>query len=328
MPEVPPLRGAIDEPAGRRRRPGPCRDSVGRVIRLVCWMALASVACRAEARDADGATRATPDASDESRRVAATAKPAAAEMDRVDGAKDDAAAGAGRDAAASSLPALSGFFEALPVANHPDAWMSLPTGATGKRPVVVVVHGAGDRPDWQCGGWRRATGEYPFVVCPRGAYAPGDSTKSDVRYTHRGGATLLAYIDASLAALQERYPDYVDTSSPVLAGFSLGASEILALAVQDPGRFPRIALVEGATDPWTDARIDAYVAGGGLRVLFGAGQRANEAAAKASAKRLIARGLGARVVYAPVNHTFEPPLEDAIGGELAWWLAGDARWNL
>ncbi|HTB78769.1 MAG TPA: hypothetical protein VK762_36250 [Polyangiaceae bacterium] len=267
-------------------------------------MALAAVACRTASHDdAGGATRASLDAS-------------------VD------AAGAGGDAAAAPLPALTGFFEALPVAGHPDAWLSLPTGATGKRPVVVVIHGAGDRPDWQCGGWRRATGEFAFVVCPRGTYAPGDSTKNDIRYTHQGGAALLAYLDASLAALQARYPAYADTSTPVLAGFSLGASEILALAVQDPPRFPRIALIEGATGvAWTDARIDAYVAGGGLRVLYGTGQRANETAAKAVVKRLIARGLDARVVYAPVNHTFDPPLEDAIRGELAWWLAGDERWK-
>src|ERR1700722_2798504 len=116
-----------------------------------------------------------------------------------------------------ALAPLPRFFEALPVAGHPDAWISLPTGATGKRPVVVVIHGAGDRPDWQCGGWRRATGEFAFVVCPRGTYAPGDSTKNDIRYTQQGGAALLAYLDASLAALQARYPAYADTSTPVLA---------------------------------------------------------------------------------------------------------------
>jgi predicted esterase len=226
------------------------------------------------------------------------------------------------------LPELTGFFEALPVPGHPDAWMSLPTGATNKRPVVVVIHGAGDRPDWQCGGWRRATRELAFVVCPRGAYAALDSTKEDARYTHRGGTALLEYIDASLAAVEARYPDYADTSTPILAGFSLGASEILALAVQAPARFPRIALVEGGTNGWTDARIDAYRTGGGQRVLYGTGQRANEAAARTAVKRLIAKGLDARVVYAPVNHTFDPPLEDAVRGELEWFVAGDPRWEL
>jgi predicted esterase len=276
------------------------------------WIALAPLACRGEPRSDAAVSPRTSEA------LAAAPSDGSA-------AADGAEIG---DAAGLALPALAGFFEALPVPGHPDAWMSLPTGATGKRPVVVVIHGAGDRPDWQCGGWRRATRELAFVVCPRGAYAPGDSTKDDQRYTHRGGVALLAYIDASLDALEARYPDYADTRAPVLAGFSLGASEILALAVQTPARFPRIALVEGATSAWTDARIDAYRAGGGLRVLYGAGQRVNEAAARAAAKRLIARGVDTRVVYAPVNHTFDPPLEDAVKSELDWFVESDSRWKI
>ena len=226
----------------------------------------------------------------------------------------------------ASLPPVAGFFEALPVAGHPDAWMSLPTGATGPRPVVVMIHGAGDRPDWQCGGWRRATAGYPFVICPRGAYVPGESTHDDARYTHRGGAALLAYIDASLEALRAKYSGYADTEHPLLAGFSLGASEVLALAVQDPGRFPRLALVEGAVNAWTFARADAYLAGGGLRVLYATGQRSNDAAAKITVQRLLQRRVDARAVFAPVGHTFDVPLEDAVRSQLEWLVEDDSSW--
>src|SRR5271165_1233900 len=99
--------------------------------------------------------------------AAATAAPGSVAAQALDASSSDAS---WSDAAASDAATLAprpGFFEALPVAGHPDAWMSLPTGATGKRPVVVVIHGAGDRPDWQCGGWRRATSGFPFIVCPR-----------------------------------------------------------------------------------------------------------------------------------------------------------------
>lgn len=223
---------------------------------------------------------------------------------------------------------ITGFFEALPVLGHPDAWLSLPTGATSKRPVVVVIHGAGDRPDWQCGGWRRATREYPFIVCPRGAFAPGDSTKDDQRYTHTGGPALVAHIDAALDALVAKYPDYADASQPLLAGFSLGSYEVFQIAVKQSSRFPRVVLVEGLTDGLDDARARKFVAGGGLRVLFGCGQRGCAAAAKATAARLVARDhLDARSVFAPVGHTFDPPLEDAIEGEMGWLVADDPRWN-
>jgi pimeloyl-ACP methyl ester carboxylesterase len=190
-----------------------------------------------------------------------------------------------------------------------------------------MIHGAGDRPDWQCGGWRRATGEYPFIVCPTGRVDRASSTKDDTRYTHAAGPTLLAYIDAALAALSARYPDHADTAHPLLAGFSLGSFAILALAVQDPDRFPRVALIEGATEAFDDVRARAFVHGGGQRVLFGCGQKGCEAAAKAAAQRLQTHDhLDARVVYAPVNHTFDPPLEDAVARELPWLVQGDPRW--
>jgi pimeloyl-ACP methyl ester carboxylesterase len=184
-----------------------------------------------------------------------------------------------------------------------------------------------DRPDWQCGGWRRATAEHAFILCPTGRVDPGNSTKGDTRYTHIGGPALLAYIDASLVALASRYSDYADTDTPLLAGFSLGSWAALALAVQQPARFPRVALVEGVTDKLDDARARTFVEGGGVRVLFGCGQKGCELAAKATAQRLDARDhLPAHVAFAPVNHTFDPPLEDAIHAELSWLVEGDLRW--
>jgi poly(3-hydroxybutyrate) depolymerase len=233
------------------------------------------------------------------------------------------------DAAASEagLAPIAGELESLSVAGHPDAFVSLPTGATGRRPVVVVVHGTGDRPDWQCEGWRSATAQFPFIVCPTGFHEKRWSTKADTRYTHIGGAPLLAYIDASLAALARRYPDYADTRTPLLAGFSLGASEILSLAVKDPARFPRIALIEGGSKGWTRARIEAYVRGGGKRVLYGAGQAGVDRSERAATKRLLAGGLDARVTYVPVGHNFDQRLVDAIGTEMPWLVSGDARWD-
>ena len=222
---------------------------------------------------------------------------------------------------------IGGVFETLAVAGPPDALISLPTGATTRRPVLVVVHGSGDRPNWQCEGWRSATAAFPFIVCPTGAYEARWSTLGDTRYTHSGGASLLGYIDASLTALAARYPDQADTDAPLLAGFSLGASEILGLAMKDPSRFPRIALIEGAWDGWTDARMTAYAKGGGQHVLYGAGQRDVERKEGATAKRLVDAGLETRVVFAPVGHSFDQRLVDAIRAEAAWLVEGDARWR-
>lgn len=167
-------------------------------------------------------------------------------------------------------------------------------------------------------GWRRATNEYAFIVCPRGSAAP--------RFTHIGGTALLEYIDGALDALVGRYPDYVDTEKPLLAGFSLGAAQVTELAARLPGRFPRIALVEGATKAWSLARVSSFSEGGGQRVLFGCGQDGVRDRAERTAKRLESAGLDVHVVFANVGHRFGPSLQDAVRGQLAWLMEGDERW--
>jgi pimeloyl-ACP methyl ester carboxylesterase len=284
-----------------------------RALAILLATAIVAIGCRRQVAPAPAPTQSAPVASDASQEEPPAAPSASARADAL-----------------APLAPLSGFFEALPVAGHPDAWISLPTGATSKRPVVIVVHGAGDRPDWQCGGWRRATSGFPFVVCPRGAVSARDSTKDDVRYTLAGGDSLRKYIDGALEALAARYPEYADTTPPILlAGFSLGSYEIASMAMREPSRFPSIVLVEGLTSGFDDARARAFAAAGGKRVLFGCGQRGCDAAARAAAQRIEkADGLEAAAVYAAVDHTFAEPLEDAVGAKMAWLVKDDPRWRL
>jgi hypothetical protein len=229
------------------------------------------------------------------------------------------------EAALEPIPA-DPLFTNLAVAGFPEAVVSVPNGATSRRPVVIVLHGSGDRPDWNCDAWRHITGAYGFVLCPRGTYVPGESTSNDRRYTHRGGAYLHAHIDAALHALEERFGAYVDSDQPVVTGFSLGATEIGQLAASDPRRFPRVAQLEGGHGVWTPSAIDGFLHGGGQRVLFGCGSSWCVSPAKAAAARLEKAGASAHVVFAAVGHTNDRPLQEALMGELAWFLAGDVRW--
>jgi hypothetical protein len=217
-------------------------------------------------------------------------------------------------------------FTNLAVPGFPDAVVALPNGAITQRPVLVVIHGSGDRPDYNCDAWRHITSDYPFVLCPRGDYVPSESGKGDdKRYTHRGGAYLRRHVDAALASLATRFAGYVDVDRPALAGFSLGASEVAGLALSDPARFPRVAEIEGGHDVWTAANARAFAAGGGPRVLFGCGSAWCVPAAKARVARLQNGGLEARAVYANVGHTTDRPLQEAIMTEIGWFLAGDPR---
>ena len=234
---------------------------------------------------------------------------------------DDAS---GAAAALAPIPA-DPLFTNLTIAGFPEAVVSVPNGATSPRPVMIVLHGSGDRPDWNCDAWRHITGARGFVLSLRGQYVPAESTKDDRRYTHRGGAYLRAHVDAALEALAARFAGYVDIERPVVAGFSLGATEVAELAVGAPARFPRVALVEGGHGVWNDVTIRSF-AGEDRRVLFGCGSSWCVPSAKAAALRVANGGVQARTVYANVGHTTDRPLQEAIMSELSWFLEGDLRW--
>jgi predicted esterase len=198
--------------------------------------------------------------------------------------------------------------------------------ATSPRPVLIVLHGSSDRPDWNCDAWRHITGARGFVLCPRGQYVAADSTKDDARYTLRGGAPLRAYLDAALDALARRFEGYVDVRRPVLAGFSLGASEIAQIAIADAPNVGSVALIEGGHDVWTAANIRRYAEHGGSHVLFGCGSSWCMDPARKAAARLQAGGVEAHLVHANVGHTTDRPLQEAIMSDLRWFLQGDERW--
>jgi poly(3-hydroxybutyrate) depolymerase len=243
-----------------------------------------------------------------------------------DAATDDADARAAVEALAPIPP--DPLFTNLEVGGVADAdVVSVPNGATSPRPVIVVLHGSGDRPDWNCDAWRHITGARGFVLCPRGVFVPAESTPGDARYTIHGGAALERHLEAAFAALAARFAGYVDLDRPLAAGFSLGAIEIAQIATAHPARFSRVALVEGSHGVWTPAAARAFATNGGRRVLFGCGSPWCVPLAKDAVSRLVAGGVEARAVQARVGHTTDRPLQEAIMGEFAWWLDGDARWT-
>jgi len=225
----------------------------------------------------------------------------------------------------SAVPTLP-HFDRLPVPGFPDSVVAAPFQLDQVRPVVVVLHGLGGRPEPHCEAWRNITRARGFVLCPRGAFDPERSTPTDPRYTHPGGVYLVQHVSAALVALGRRYSGLVDLERPLLAGFSLGASEAALLAQGDPARFPRVAVLEGGVDQWVVATIAPFAERGGQRVLFGCGSGWCTPPALAAARRIDGEGVGAEVVFADVGHSCTAPLQDAIKGALDWLLEGDPRW--
>lgn len=233
---------------------------------------------------------------------------------------------------AGALPRLeSEPFISLPVTRHRDAVVSVPVGATAPRPVIVAAHGAGDRPDWQCGYWRELVKGGAFVLCPRGfpmnPYVPEPQTGFFYTTHHQLGAE----ITAALAALAERFPQHADLRAPLYAGFSQGAIMGALLLPNHPARFSRAVLIEGGYglfQEWNRLVARSFQRRGGERILLACGRVDCTAKADISAGYMRQEGLEARVVTAPeAGHTYGGGVASEVAGALDWVLEGDARFR-
>ena len=212
-----------------------------------------------------------------------------------------------------------------------DAKVDVPLGAREPRPLVVAVHGNFDRPEWTCSVWGEVTSGFPFVVCPRGAKrkdAPGED-----RWTYAGSGSVSREIELTLAATRARWGAHVLEGPVVYAGFSLGAILGVSIVSANPARFPRVILVEGGHDGWTDARAQAVGKGAraaGLtpRVLFVCAQSGCVGDATPAKRTLLRHGVEAEIVSAGnVGHRYDGPVAAMARGKLAWMVEGLPGWN-
>src|SRR5579859_4058589 len=228
----------------------------------------------------------------------------------------------------ASLPPLDAPSGIVPltVPDFRDAMVSVPLGATERRPLVLALHGNYDRPEWQCETWREAMKGYPFVLCPRGV-PRRDAPPSLDRWTYGKPAEVHREIEAALAALATRFGDYIAPGTILYVGFSLGAILGVGIVAGDAARFPRAVLIEGGQSGWSDARARAYAAAGGKRILFACGQRACKTEAKGAEKILARAGVETRNVYGgEVGHTYDGPVAEEIARALPWLVGDDPRW--
>jgi predicted esterase len=231
---------------------------------------------------------------------------------------------------AAKLPPLTAGAALTPlvVQNHRDAIVSLPVGATERRPLVLALHGNFDRPEWQCAVWRDVTRGYPFILCPRGV-PRRDAPQSLDRWTYGKSGDVRREIDAALAALRDRFGDYIAPGPIIYIGFSLGAILGVGIVAGDAERFPRAVLIEGGQSGWTQTRAKSYAASGGRRVLFACGQKSCQAEAKGTERLLGRAGVETRSVYGgEVGHAYDGPVADEVARAWPWLVRDDPRWSL
>ena len=205
--------------------------------------------------------------------------------------------------------------------------VSVPLGATEPRPILVAMHGAGDRPEWQCGTWRGIADNRGFVVCPRGILHPG-FPPSAPRYTWKDSATTSLELRAALRAVKARFGDYVAPGPVVLTGFSLGAAHAVQLLRQEPSFFSRVVLVEGGTQGWSATLGTAFATNGGKRVLFVCTQPACRPGALTALQLTKRGGAQAELLDAGnLGHVLDGRAAAAIKPRFEWLVEGDPRWK-
>lgn len=227
-----------------------------------------------------------------------------------------------RGAALAPLTAPSWRSE-LPVTGFGPASVALPLGATTPRPIVLVVHGARDRAEWQCGSFRGVLGGRVFVLCPQGMLQSAQGGLYGLGSFDDSAAELRA----ALAALKARYGAYVAPSPIVLIGYAEGASVAADVARQEPSFFARVAFVNGNPQLLTPSAIKIFAERGGKRALFFCTENDCDADATERTLLLTRAGVAAKAVKADVGPYLDERFTDALKKEVPWLVEGDTRWD-
>ena len=138
---------------------------------------------------------------------------------------------------------------ALEVPGFSDAYYFKPR-TKARRPIFLYLHGRGGNALEDCRKWGRVARQFGWVVCPQGP-APTDSGG---RTWNNDAESAKKIVDATVVALQEKYPGRVRSRGDILIGFSEGAFIAQQIGVRDPMHWDRW-LILAANDRywWGDA---------------------------------------------------------------------------
>ena len=225
----------------------------------------------------------------------------------------------------AGLPPLTGvaWIEHLDLEGGHEAYVCPPIGAREPRPLIVAVHGAGDRAEWSCGGWRMVAGEYAFVVCPQGL-------KMDaMRFGWDSAETIRRRVASALVAVRARFGEYIAEGPTLYVGFSQGAT-LAGPTLLDPAQsFPFIALAEGGYGLVRDrAFLGKLKARGVESVLLACGTAACFTSMRAAEPNLSAAGIQALIGGDPSSgHNLNGEMQAGLQKVWPDFVAGLPNWR-
>ena len=240
--------------------------------------------------------------------------------DAQDGPDADAPGNAGERAP------LGGFPEQLELLDGRDkvGVVSVPLGAREPRPIMIALHGGSEKPERACAAWRGITEAYPFVICPRG-WGGNES-----RLGWRSASDTNQRIARAVAATKTTFGSWVeDTPSVVLAGFSMGGSQVALVARRDPQTYRRVVVGDSAHDPRPALGFARdWVTGGGERALFLCTTSGCEPSMRAAARNVARERAHARLNIAPTQvHALSERAVQSMRRDWAWLVEGAEGWE-
>jgi len=201
-------------------------------------------------------------------------------------------------------------------------FVTVPLGAREARPVMIALHGSGDRPEWACGEWFGVVNAFPFIVCPRGT-----GSESALGWSHL--ADTRARIAKALTAARAIFDEWMAQGPMVLAGFSRGAIQAALIAQEDPKTYPRVVLSESSFDPDSAIKFQQpWVNGGGQRLLLSCTTLGCEGPFRNAARNAAKLGASARVNIAGTSqHGIWDTVIQSISRDWPWLVQGAEGWN-
>jgi hypothetical protein len=246
--------------------------------------------------------------------------------DASDGSDVQDAPDASAAEGAGARAPLGGFPELLELLDGKDkvGVVSVPVGARETRPIMVALHGGSEKPERACLAWRRITEAYPFVICPHG----WGGNESRLGWTNASDTN--ERIARAVAATNETFGSWIEnTQSLVLAGFSMGGSQVALIARRDPQTYRRIVVGDSAHDPRPAlAFAGEWVTGGGERALFLCTTSGCEPSMRAAARKVAREGAHARLNIAPTQvHALSERAVQSMRRDWAWLVEGAEGWG-
>lgn len=225
----------------------------------------------------------------------------------------------------ASLASLEGeTFERVDVAKGEVAWISVPVGAREPRPVIVGVHGAGDRADRSCSAWRAVVAEHAFVVCPQSNFAHPEWANT---FVWGSAAAIGAQADRAVEAVRARYGAWMSEGPRIYGGWSQGGSLAAQVVSARRGAYDRVVLVEvGHTTLDADAVAASFVAAGVERSVVACESAKCRSFAQGFERAARRRRLPARLADAGLrHHWFDEPVYRVLAPQMVWLVQDDAR---